>query len=795
MRRPVIFLFLSFTFGIALQYLLVPEPFFLALSAIFIAAVYFFSWKKEWGRKWIRRICIFALVTLLGCFWFFLAENAKDPLEAQVGESCMVEGRIITVQIKDETSCQMLITSKDSGKRLIQVKGAMGKPAGYIGKWVSVKGSVELPSARRNPGLFDYQLYLKTKGVRVIVKTDSSNVIVNNENCAILPSMIARLKYGFTDRLQMVMSPEAFGMMVGMLFGDRSFISDDTYEAFQKNGVAHILSVSGIHVAIVYLYIGKLLGNRKTKAFYGLAAALLIFYAALSEFSPSVVRAVVMIAIHMFSKVSYRRYDFISCTAGSAMAMLICNPFYLFNTGFQLSYMAVFCLSAVIPWANRKIDSMEEKGIHALWVEGLRWSAPLMVIQMGMAPLTAYLFNYFSIVSFFINTPIILISGFIIPLGIGLIPLSFLGGIPFGVGAQAAELLTNAMIWLNDLFFLPGVGFFNLVSPSIYMLVIFYVFFFFLTSEFLRILYQRRKHQEIAWICILLVFLSGVSSYAADSGYEEEGLVFLDVGQGDCLIIRTPEGKTIMIDGGGSLNYNVGEKTLLPYLLKSGVDSVDLAIVTHLHDDHYLGIKELAENFEIKKFGTYEANRLREKEIMVDTGLDKSEMLYLVEGDRIKIEKDIWIDVLYPRECEEKEYEELIQEEKDENLSSLFLKVNYKGLTVLMTGDLGVDGENQIMSFYQERPEVLEADILKVGHHGSRYSTGDLFLAAVSPKIAVFQVGKNNFGHPHPTIIEKCKKKGIIIYRNDLNGAIIFEEEDQQWHIKVLLQKNMRIKK
>ncbi len=240
MRRPVIFLFLSFTFGIALQYLLVPEPFFLVLSAIFIAAVYFFSWKKEWEGKWVRKICSFALVALLGCFWFFLAENAKDPLEAQVGESCMVEGRIIAVQIKDETSCQMLITSKDSGKRLIQVKGAMGKPAGYIGKWVSVKGSVELPSARRNPGLFDYQLYLKTKGVRVIVKTDSAHVIVNNENCAILPSMIARLKYGFTDRLQMVMSPETFGMMVGMLFGDRSFISDDTYEAFQKNGVAHI---------------------------------------------------------------------------------------------------------------------------------------------------------------------------------------------------------------------------------------------------------------------------------------------------------------------------------------------------------------------------------------------------------------------------------------------------------------------------------------------------------------------------------------------------------------------------
>ena len=214
---------------------------------------------------------------------------------------------------------------------------------------------------------------------------------------------------------------------------------------------------------------------------------LLVFYAALSEFSPSVVRAVVMIAIHMFSKVSYRRYDFLSCTAASAFAMMVINPFYLFNTGFQLSYMAVFCLSAVIPWTTRRIDLLEEKGMSEFWVAALRAIAPLLVIQLGMAPMTAYLFNYFSIASFFINVPIIAISGVIIPLGICLIPLSFLGGILFGVGAQAAELLTNGMIWLNDLFFLPGIGFFNMVSPSIYMLLLFYVFFFFLTSEFLRI--------------------------------------------------------------------------------------------------------------------------------------------------------------------------------------------------------------------------------------------------------------------------------------------------------------------
>jgi competence protein ComEC len=132
--------------------------------------------------------------------------------------------------------------------------------------------------------------------------------------------------------------------------------------------------------------------------------------------------------------------------------------------------------------------------------------------------------------------------------------------------------------------------------------------------------------------------------------------------------------------------------------------------------------------------------------------------------------------------------------EKDENRSSLILKVFYGGLTVLMTGDLGLEGEQELLDYYADDPDVLHADVLKIGHHGSRYSTGDEFLAAVSPKVAVFQVGKNNFGHPHPSIIDKCLKKGIIVYRNDKNGAIIFAEEDEKWHIRVLLRKNMHIK-
>ena len=794
MRRPVIFLLLFFVFGIVLEYHLLLRPFHFFVFTIALAAVYAGSRFTGQQKERTGIVCLFLFVTLLGSVWFYLAEHHTDPLEKAEGSIRTAEGRIITVQTKEGDYSRMLITAGSSGKRLVQVKGPLGDHAELIGKWAVVRGTVTIPAEKRNPGLFDYRLYLKTKGVRVILMCNSTQVMIRNEPSSFLFSQIAHLKYGFMDRLKQEMNPEAYGLMVGMLFGDCSFISDDVYESFQKNGVAHILSVSGIHVGIVYLYVNRIFGNRKTKTFYLLTAMTLLFYAALSEFSPSVVRSVVMIFIHMFSKVSYRRYDFMSCTCASALGMLVINPFYLFNTGFQLSYMAVFCLASLLPWTDRKLIMMEEEGRNELLICTLRYLSPLLIIQAGMTPLTAYLFNYFSVASFFLNTPIIAISGVIIPLGICLIPVSFVGGIFFGVGAQAAELLTDLMLWLNRLFYLPGVGFFNMISPPVFFLLVFYGFFFFLSSEYFRVLYQRGNKKIIAVCCCLIITLSLPMSLAAGNDYRDADLVFLDVGQGDCMYIHTPEGRNLLIDGGGNLSYKVGKKTLLPYLLKNGVRTVDLAVATHLHDDHYLGLKELSGEMEIKRLGIYDANRIREQEILNGTGLTSQNLLYLGEGDRINIEPGVWIDVLYPEKRGEAEYQELLMEEKDENRSSLILKVYYKGMTVLMTGDMGFDGEKELLDRYAGDSDTLRADVLKIGHHGSRYSTGDDFLDAVNPKIAVFQVGKNNFGHPHPSVIEKCQKKGIIIYRNDQNGAIVFKEEDGKWLIKVLLQKNMHIK-
>ncbi len=804
MRRPVVFLFLFFSFGIALEFYLAPEPFFFlfldSLLVLTLSIVYILERRKEGKapeqlslrkkRNLIGLGFLFLLAMELGAFCFSTEEQQRDPLESKAGKTCTMEGRILTVQIRDEINYQMLVQDKDGVKRLIKVKGGMEDPAAYVGNHAVIRGRVELPSGRRNPAMFDYRLYLKTRGVRVILKSESGMIEREDPETFSILNRIAMLKYGFLHKLEKEMEPEAYGLLAGMLFGDCSMIGEDTYEAFQKNGIAHILSVSGIHTGIVYLFVSRLLGRRKTRSFYLITAAVLVFYAALSEFSPSVVRAVIMILIHILSKVIYRRYDFLSCTAASAMIMLLANPFYLFNTGFQLSYLAVFCLAVLLPWMERRIRLMEEKGTNGLDTESLRFLSPLLIIQAGMAPFTAYLFNYFSFASLIINIPVIAISALILPMGIVLIPLSQAGGILFGVGALGAEVLVSLVLWLNELFYLPGLGYVNAVSPPILFLLFFYGMFFLLFSEYFRILWQRGKKKAMAASCFLILVLSLAASGPADSSHREPGLVFVDVGQGDCLHIRTPEGRNILIDGGGSASYKVGEKILLPYLLKNGVSFVDLAIATHLHEDHYQGLEELAGKMEVRRLGIYEANRLREKEILGATGLRKDCLLYLTAGDRIWMEKDVWIDVLYPRELTEKGYESLVAEEKDENRSSLILKVQYRGLTVMMTGDLGIEGERMLMRCYGQNPGILHANVLKIGHHGSRFSTGDEFLEAVRPKTAVFQVGKNNFGHPHPSVIEKCRGRGIMIFRNDADGAIMFQNEGDRWVVDSIVYRN-----
>jgi competence protein ComEC len=750
--------------------------------------------KSGRGRKPFPMLFALLAVFFAGSLSCALELEKKDPLESRAGETSEISGMVLSVEAADGDYYRMAVRTESGGlgirggKALVRVTGSIPAEIELTGRTIRATGKVSLPEQRRNPGCFDYRMYLKTQNIRIILSCDSSGLEIFegrlNSPERILLNRLAALKSAFFARLSDVMDEQSVGVMAGMLFGDTSMMDDELYESFQQNGVAHILSVSGIHVAIVYMMILRAFGGRRDPLSGTAALILLFFYAALSQFSPSVVRASLMIAMHIFAGLLRRRYDLMTGTAAAALIMLAVQPLQLFQVGFQLSFLAVFSLAFLTPFVDRLLEPANKKqgGVCARSrvVSAL---VPIFVIQAGMTPVTAYFFNYFSLSSLALNPPVIFLSGLILPLGLALMPLSAIGGTVagkpvFGVAAAASELLIKGMTRLSDLAADVEGSSFWVPSPPAWTLFIYYGLLFFLCSESARIVWQRRQFRRVTGRALAIVCCAALAGASPVYAQNSSALVFVDVGQGDCLHIRTPDGKNILIDGGGSIRYNVGKKTLLPYLLKNGVSKIDLALVTHLHTDHFQGIAELSQEIKIGRLAVYEGNRLRRQEIEEAAKISDEEILYVHSGQRLSVGKSVYIDILFPQSESEEEYERMIITEEDENKSSLLMRLSYGDVKVLMTGDLSADAEARIMRELDEKPggvEMLRSDILKAGHHGSRYSTSDEFLETVSPKLCVFQVGKNNFGHPHPTVLEKCEKRNIMIYRNDSQGAVMID--------------------
>ena len=280
-------------------------------------------------------------------------------------------------------------------------------------------------------------------------------------------------------------------------------------------------------------------------------------------------------------------------------------------------------------------------------------------------------------------------------------------------------------------------------------------------------------------VCILICAAS--MSNFTDS-QKKEGITFLDVGQGDCTHIKTASGKNLVIDGGGEMNRDIGNAVLKPYLLKNGTKTVDLAILTHLHRDHYDGLFEIARQGMIKKLIVTEYHRDKVDLISKVTKMNKNDIVFLTAPRKINIDKGVSMDVMYPKEdAPEKQDEKniadrnlkgsdiskVLQMGSSENENSFVIRLAFNGLKLLFTGDAGADIERIIKS------EALKSDVLKVGHHGSRYSSTDEFLTKVSPKVAVIQVGKNMYGHPSKETLRRLKNVGAAVYRNDTMGTVV----------------------
>ena len=247
----------------------------------------------------------------------------------------------------------------------------------------------------------------------------------------------------------------------------------------------------------------------------------------------------------------------------------------------------------------------------------------------------------------------------------------------------------------------------------------------------------------------------------------------IDVGQGDSTLIITPNNKKILIDGGGSSTYNVGENILIPYLLDRKIQKIDYIIISHFDQDHVGGILNVLQEMKVGKviIGEQGAECEQYQQFLNIVQQKKISVVIAKKGDIIQIEKDVQLKVLFPDT-------ELIRDNILNN-NSLVFKVEYKDFKVLFTGDIEKIAEEKLLKMYKK--DKLNADILKIAHHGSKSSSTENFIEAVNPKIVLIGVGKNNkFGHPNSNVLNRLKSRGVKVYRTDLNGEINIEIKEEK---------------
>jgi len=833
-RRPLVYIASAYIAGIAFCYFSAPALAPLIIGAAACAMGAGFQYYRKAGMPFLLLIIA---VFLIGSTYAHSAFSRTDPLECNMtdGEG-YVEGFVGHVLFAEQRTPEyrVLTIISDGRKLLVRVYGERGQtmassPEEMIGKRVSLSGALSYPDTARNPRCFDYRLYLLSKDIRLILTCESPDdvlVLENEKRDAFWHtlSVFAHAKASFMERVSSVLPPGDAALFAGMMFGDTREMDEETYDLFKRNGIAHILSVSGLHVGMVYGFVSVALGRRKTIRFYIIVLALLLCYAALASFSPPVMRAFSMITVHIVAKLLNRRYDMLTGVLLAAFIMLLINPLALFGLGFLLSYTAVCSLSFTLPLVDRftgfksKLTKRRVKAAELPVFYGatvpvlfggrvLKLLIPAALIQVFVLPLTVYYFNCLPLLATFVNIPVIALSSLIIPFGLVVLLLSTAGAALPGfafvfntsaeIGASSTGVLLDTMLFFTrTVDQVPGCSP-TIPSPPILVVMLIYFGAFFLLSDTFAMNISAAGLQKKIMTLAMPAVIAVACLFIAMTPFAKQNsatYTFVDVGQGDCLHIRTPDGRNYLMDGGGKYDYDIGKNILAPYLLKNGVGKLDGIFVSHLHMDHYKGLMELAAVMDVGPLYVYDGYRVRQEDvtevlwenlysdtpyIMID--FPAEDIRYLAAGDVVLLGGFTRAEVLYPPRLEEIDYEYMMTGDADENLTSLIIRFETEGTSVLMTGDLSKDGELAALNISD-----LSCDVLKVGHHGSKTSTSDILLENTNPLIAVIQVGKNSFGHPTAEVLEKLEISGIPTYRNDENGAILIQPEPDGFTVQTV---------
>lgn len=619
------------------------------------------------------------------------------------------------------------------------------------GYQVTITSRLLRPGGARNPGEFDFAAYLADQSVfyrASLQRPDQLQILAPG-----FPGLWARCRSEIKADLQTCLPLREALLMQAMLLGEKDSLETDLYEQFQKIGLVHWFAVSGLHVGFILLLCSGLsvllrLGSNGRLC---LSLIVMFLYAALIGWPISVRRAVIMGTLAMVAWYTGRRQELTNSLGMAGVLILLINPADLFRISFQLSFVATWGIIALFPALKAYFHVTSKLGEIVL--------VPLCA-EISVLPLTLYYFNVFSLVSLLSNVLLTYILAAVLLLGFcGLLGSFFLGMVG-GWFWWAAGALLEAVLKISDFFHnLPGAWWW-VGTPSPIWIMVFYAGLLYIYLS-LRAAWPLKRIS--AGVAVLLLWMLAVSLPAGFFANGQLEITFIDVGQGDAILLKSPEGYFMLVDGGGSHTYNVGERILFPYLVHQGVRRLDWVINTHPDTDHLQGIETVAAKIpriEHIAVPAELANETAYAKLREAAQRRSLLMTPLQGGDRFYLGEEVLVQVLpLPGSAKAADYNE----------ASLVLLVSYRDFSLLLTGDVG---EARLQSL-AGNPSLAGLTVVKVPHHGSAYSWSEKFYRYACPRLAVIQAGRNNpFNHPAESVLVGLRQIPTLIFRTDISGAV-----------------------
>lgn len=648
------------------------------------------------------------------------------------------------------------------------------------GREVTLSGELTLPGVARNPGEFDTREYLAMNDIfaQLYMGPTDSIGLGSEARSNFLATFVFPVRKSISTRLDRLIGGEEGSFLKGLIIGERSEISPEVKAAFINSGVMHIIAVSGLHVAIVILILIILLQFMRVpeKLRIGAVCILLVYYIFLTGAAASVTRSVIMGIVFVSARLIGRKTDVYNALALSAIILLMIDSRQLFQAGFQLSFVAVFALVYFYPKVYSLLEYFPETLKKNRIVVALFATLSVsLAAGIGTLPFTSFYFGKISLISFVANMVIVPLSNVILALGMLTVAVSYASTWLASLYAETTQLLTWILLWL--------VGFFGNL-PFSYIPSHFSVWN---SIEFYGIIAAvsnigNRESRKLFFMLGLIV-LNGwiiVSALFIPSRYVVKA-TFLDVGQGDALLLEFPDDKRMLVDAGPlANNSDAGQRFILPYLQRAGIHRLDAILLTHPHSDHLGGIPYLLEHVtvgEIIDAGSVARSFLQREYLHLIDSLKLPHMIVRA-GTMLEGFDNLRLFVVHPPEqfvtADSTHYVNL-------NNQSVVIRMVYGQTSLLLAGDAEMEAEDEIRTRYGN---FIHSDVLKAGHHGSITSSSPEFLEMVHPTIAVISVGvRNKFHHPSPLVLERFVESNCRYFRTDEFGAIILESDGSKWSV------------